>query len=233
VTDEEINDALERATRAPHKVEAALLRRVAESITTTLRPVRPLPPTWALTGALLSVCAAVGFAGAARLGFYGFEKLGLLSQALILLTLGILAWVTGEAFVGELIPASRHRLSPRAIPLVVSVALAGVFALLFHDYHTDQFVSAGIVCLSSGLLHAIPAALISYLLLRRGFAVNPVSAGMVGGALAGLAGVTMLELHCSNFQALHVIVWHTAVVPVSGVAGALMVWYLQRRSING
>jgi hypothetical protein len=58
----------------------------------------------------------------------------------------------------------------------------------------------GVVCLSAGLLHAIPAALASWLLLRRGFAVNPVAAGLVAGTLAGLAGVTMLELHCANLK---------------------------------
>jgi hypothetical protein len=45
-----------------------------------------------------------------------------------------------------------------------------------------------------------------------------------GGTLAGLAGVTMLELHCANFEALHVMLWHTAVIPVSGAAGALLAW---------
>jgi hypothetical protein len=43
---------------------------------------------------------------------------------------------------------------------------------------------------------------------------------MQNAVLAG-SGVTMLELHWANFQALHVLVWHTAVVPVSTAAGAL------------
>jgi hypothetical protein len=107
------------------------------------------------------------------------------------------------------------------------VALLAVFALLFRNYRTEHFVSAGIACLVTGLLLAIPAALLSWLLMRRGFAVNSVSAGLVGGALAGLCGVTMLELHCANFQALHVLVWHTAVVSVSAAAGALLGWALR------
>jgi hypothetical protein len=48
--------------------------------------------------------------------------------------------------------------------------------------------------------------------------------------LAGLAGVTMLELHCSNFEALHVLVWHTLVVPVSGAIGAILGWVLRDRN---
>ncbi len=106
----------------------------------------------------------------------------------------------------------------------------GIFAGVFRDYHTTHFVSVGIACLVAGLAHAIPVAVLSWLLLRRGFAVNPVAAGAVAGTLAGLAGVTMLELHCPNFQVLHVLVWHTAVVPVAGAAGALLAWALQLRA---
>jgi hypothetical protein len=32
----------------------------------------------------------------------------------------------------------------------------------------------------------------------------------------------MLELHCPNFQALHILIWHVAVVPMSAAAGALL-----------
>ena len=41
--------------------------------------------------------------------------------------------------------------------------------------------------------------------------------------------MTVLELHCVNFEALHVLVWHTAVVPVSAAAGALVGWALRSR----
>ena len=167
---------------------------------------------------------------AARTGFYGFEKLSLWERALIFSTLGILVWVAGKEFVSQLIPGSRQHLSVGAFLTIGSAALLGVFALVFRDYHTDHFISAGIACLLTGLLLAIPAAFLSWLLLRRGFAVNSVAAGLVGGALAGLSGVTMLELHCANFQAPHVLVWHTAVVPVSAAAGALVGWALRRHS---
>jgi hypothetical protein len=80
------------------------------------------------------------------------------------------------------------------------------------------------------LFHAVPVALASWLLLRRGFAVNAVAAGLAAGTLAGMAGVTMLELHCPNFEALHVMLWHTAVVPVSGAAGALLAWLRSLRA---
>jgi hypothetical protein len=207
-----------------------LLERIAESLNSSLRPVRPLPPTWVLTVGLALICVTVAAMAAARAGFYGFEKLSLWERLAIFSTLGILVWVAGTQFVGQLIPASRQLLTARAFVTIGCAALLGVFALVFRDYHTDHFVAAGIACLLTGLLIAIPTALLSWAFLRRGFALNPVAAGVAGGALAGLSGVAMLELHCANFQTLHVLVWHTAVVPVSAAAGALVGYALRWRS---
>jgi len=230
VRDGDIDEVLNKAAGRPApEVEAALLKRVADSIKPSLRPVRPLPRTWVLATGLFLICAAVPLAGAARAGFYGLEKMALLERVLIFSTLVILAWVAATEFINEMIPGSKRWVSAGTLLGMGSVVLMGVFALLFHDYHTDHFVSVGIICLITGVLHAIPAALLSWLVLRRGFAVNFVSAGLVVGTLAGLAGVGLLELHCPNFQAAHILVWHTAVVPASGALGALAGWTLRSR----
>ena len=225
--DEEIDNVLKQTARAPHDLKAETLQRVSDSIKTSLRPVRPLPPTWVLAGGLVIICAAVALTGAARAGFYGIEKMGLLERALIFPILLVFAWMAGTGFVHEMVPGSRRRLPPGALLAIVYVILVGVFALLFRDYRTSDFFSAGIACLLTGLLFAVPAALLAWLLLRRGFAVNPLSAGLVAGTLGGLAGLGMLELHCPNFQAAHVLVWHIAVVPLSAAAGAFVAWALR------
>ena len=222
MNDGEIDDTLERAARAPHEVDPALLDRIAASVRSSLRPVRPLPPAWVLSGGLVSICAAVALAGAARSGFYGFHKMSFGERALIFPALALFICLAATACVSQMIPGSRRRISPGALLAGGSLALLAVFAVLFHDYHTERFVTQGVVCLSAGLLHAVAAALVSRLLLRRGFAVNAVTAGLVTGIFAGLAGVTMLELHCPNFEAPHVMLWHTAVIPVSAAAGALL-----------
>ena len=228
--DEEIDDVLTKAARAPNDLTPQMLQRVADSIKPSLDPVRPLPPTWVLAGGLVMVCAAVSLAGAARSGFTGFAKMDLLERVLVFLALVLLAWVAASEFVNTMIPGSRRRISPGALLGFGSFALLGVFGFLFRDYQTDHFFSIGIVCLLTGFLHAIPAALLGWLLLRRGFAVNSISAGLVAGVLGGLAGVGVLELHCPNLQAAHVLVWHTAVVPLSGAAGALVGWTLRFRA---
>ncbi len=227
--DEEIDDVLKETARGEHVLKAETLQRVSDSIKTSLRPVRPLPPTWVLASGLVLICAAVALAGAARTGFYGIEKMDLLERALIFSALAVSAWLAGIGFVNEMVPGSRHRVSPGALLAIVGGLLLGVFAILFRNYQTSDFFSAGIACLLTGLLFAVPTALLAWLFLRRGFAVNPVSAGAVAGTLAGLAGLGMLELHCQNFQAAHVLVWHIAVIPVSAAAGAFVAWALRLR----
>ena len=228
--DEEIDDVLKKAAQAPQDLDPLVLERIGDSIKSSLRPVRPLPPVWLLAVGLVLVCAAVSLAGAARAGFIGVAKMDMLERSLVFPALGLLACLAAVSFVHQMIPASRLRISAGALVAASSVALLAVFAPLFRDYHTDHFFSAGIACLLTGLLHAIPAGLLSWLMLRRGFSVNPASAGLVAGTLGGLAGVGMLELHCPNFQAAHILVWHTAVVPFSAALGALLGWELHLRT---
>lgn len=222
----EIDEVLKNAAEAPYAVEPALLERISASIRPSLRPVRPIAPRWVLTAGLVLIAAAISLAGAARAGFFGFDKMDLMERVLVFSTLGLLACIAAAKFVGESIPGSKHRVSARTLLGASCVLLLAVFALLFRDYHAEHFLSAGIACLVVGLLHAIPVALLAWLLLRRGFAVNPVAAGVIAGALAGFAGVGMLELHCPNFEALHILVWHTAVVPVSAALGGLAAKWL-------
>jgi hypothetical protein len=230
VTDREIDELLAAAGRSLQGIDPALRERIAASIQPSLRPVRPLRQTWVLASGLFLTCTAVAVAGAARAGFYGFEKMESAERALIFSALIVLVGAAAVEFVCEMIPGSRVRVTPVALLGATSVALLAVFAALFRDYETTHFFSAGIVCLATGVLHAAPAALIGWWLLRRGFAVNAVAAGLAAGLLGGLAGVTMLELHCPNFQAAHILVWHTAVVPLSGAIGATIAWALRFRT---
>jgi hypothetical protein len=230
VKEQEIDEILKRAAQGSEVVDPLILARVAKSIESTMKPVRPLPPTWMLTGGLALLCVAVAVGGAARAGFYGIEKLNILERAVIFPALGIFIGLAAMTWVNETIPGSRRRMAPRMLLGLVTTGLLGIFATVLHDYHTERFVSAGILCLVVGLLHAIPTGLLCWLVLRRGFAVDSAAAGLAAGTLAGLAGVAMLELHCANLQALHVLIWHTAVVLTSGVVGALIGWALRFRS---
>jgi hypothetical protein len=231
VSDQRIDEAIERATRPAHTVSGELLDRIAHSIGSTLSAVRPLPSPWALAGGLMVIALSVALLGALRAGFQGFEALSVSSRLVIFATLTGLLLLVARQVVAAWTPGSPRRLSPAGLLVSVSCALLIVFAALFHDYHLQRFVSAGVVCLLTGLLHAIPAAFLSWWLLRRGYAVDSVSAGLLAGLFGGLVGVTMLELHCPNFEAPHLLVWHTLVVPVSGALGMLSGFLVRERSL--
>jgi hypothetical protein len=218
--DREIDEILKRAAGASPDVDPALVDRLSRSIGSSLGPVRPLPPARVLASGLFVICGAVALAGAALLGLHGIAKLSGLGIALIFPVLAAFTWLAAMATIAGMTPGSRRPMAPALLLAGGCTLLVAVFALLFPDYRTHGFVHQGIACLTAGLLIALPAGLAGWIVVRRGFAVNPVAAGLAMGTLAGLAGVTMLELHCANFEAPHVMVWHTAVIPLSALAGA-------------
>lgn len=228
-----VDTALEHATRGSHEVPTDLVERIAGSITSTLAPVRPLPSPWVLVAGLTLSGVAVALLGALRAGFQGFEALDVSARLVIFGTLAALAVIVARQVVAAWIPGSRRGPSAAALLVLACCALLVVFAALFHDYHLQHFLSAGIACLLTGVLHAIPAGLLAWWLLRRGYAVNYISAGLLAGMFGGLVGVSMLELHCPNFEAAHLLLWHTLVVPLSAAAGALAGFLLRDRSLPG
>ena len=223
MNDREIDGLLKRA-KTPPGPAPKVLERLTESIAGSIRPVRPLPPPWLLAGGGILVCVAVALAGAAGLGFFGIIKMSLLERAAVFSVLGILIFIVANELASAMIPGKLRRFSSGGLLAVASLLLAAVLGTCFRDYHTTRFMHAGLVCLAIGLLHAIVAGFLGSLVLRRGFAVNPVSAGMVRGTLAGLAGLVMLELHCPNFEAAHVLVWHLGVLLMSAGLGSLWGW---------
>jgi hypothetical protein len=212
--------------QAEQQVEPELLRRISGAILPGLRPVRPMPSARATVAGLLLLPAAVGMAGASILGMYGLHKLSGFQSAGIFAVVGLFAWLAAGQSAAEMVPGSRRLVNPAVLVCAGCLALIAVFAVLFGGYAMayaiDGLVQQGVPCLRAGLLHALPAAGGTWLILRRGMAVNATAAGLAAGTLAGLAGVTMLSLHCPNVRAIHVMAWHVAVVPVSAVAGALL-----------
>ena len=216
--DSELDRILSTASRRPIEVSPAVLDRIARSLRTSIQPVRPLPSTWVLTSRLLVMNSMIAVAGAVLSGFDAIEALSQKGRIALLVTLAILGYATGHELVSQIIPGSRHFVAPRVLAATIVALLFGVSAFPLRDYRTDHFITAGVTCLTTGLICAAPAGLISAWILRRGFAVNPVSAGLVLGILSGITA--MLELHCGNCQPRHLL-WDLLVVPVAGIVGAL------------
>ena len=220
--DGDIDDVVKQAAGAAPEVDPALLDRISRSLQSSLHPVRPLPPSWLLAILLVLISTAIALAGGILLGPYGIHKMGAVEAAFVFSSLGVLMCVAASVGVAQMIPGSRRPIAPGTFVLGACVALAVLLGLIFHEDRTGRFVPQGLVCLGLGLGHALPAALLVWWALSRGFAVNSAAAGLAKGALAGMTGVALLELHCPNFEAAHVTVWHIAVIPISCAACALV-----------
>jgi hypothetical protein len=68
----------------------------------------------------------------------------------------------------------------------------------------------------------MPAAFLLWFILRRGAILYPTLVGAIAGGLAGLAGMSVLEINCANLNVFHILVWHGGVVTLSSLAGALL-----------
>lgn len=228
--DKQIDEIFARAG-APD-LDLALLGRISASMGSVPR-VKPLMPAVTLALCLFSMTLIVAAAFASRFGYYGVRKLSIEAIVSIFTALAIFTWFAALASVNAMSPGGGLRwknptvteplmANPSKLLLVVLVAWLVVDAIFFRDYDTGAFVAQGIPCLRAGLVGAAPIGIVSWLMLRRGYAVSPVSAGLAAGMMAGLGGLVLLELHCPNFRAPHIMTWHTAVVPVSALAGAAL-----------
>jgi len=228
VTEPAVDEAVRRSAHRARGVEPAVLAGIARALADDLAAVTPVAPAWLLTVRLLMACAAVAAAGAAWAGFDGIAGLAPSARVVLLATLALLAIVLARECVARWIPGSRVHLGSATLLAGSCAILCVLFALLFRDYRAEHFVTAGLGCLEQGVLHAIPAALLGALVLRRGHATRPATAALAGGALAGLTGIAFLELHCVNFEAPHQLIWHIAVLPVCAALGALIAWLVTR-----
>jgi hypothetical protein len=196
---------------------AEQLKKIEAGILADLKPVKPLAGTLWL-GLLLAV-AVVALIGAIDLGAAGWRALGLARRIAVFSELAAAAVLLALSASRQIVPGSRVVPRPAALVAAILAALGGTFAVSFRPHPEATFVATGLVCLRIGLECAIPSGLIFWLLLRRGAFLNPILIGATAGALAGLSGLTVLEIFCPNPNEYHILVWHMGAVLVSIVAG--------------
>lgn len=220
MTPDEIDKILaDEANRAfPRGAGEHSIQRAGDAILADLHPVRPLAAAWVFMLYFVAIFLVFATLSASVLGFHGIAALSAAQLALILSALLGSAWLAATACLREMIPAAGPRLGTIALALSVA-GFPVLFAWLFHDYSSRDLVKEGIPCLVAGLCVAIPTEVAIAWILHRGFVLRWSSAGLAAGVLSGLAGLAMLELHCANLKAIHVIIWHVAVVLVSGLLG--------------
>jgi hypothetical protein len=219
VTDKEVDNVLKWAADAPHEVDGNVVQRVSDRILPSLRPIRPLPSIGVISLILVFIFIIVATLGATYLGFNGSRVLNGSERVLIFWLIALLASRTATAGAAAMVPGGRSHGDPYVLLAIGAAAFPVAFAILFHDFRMDRFVSEGIICLAIGSADSAIAGFLIWLVIRRGVILNPLKAGVAAGTLAGLAGLAMLELHCPILKAMHLMVWHTAVIPVSALAG--------------
>jgi hypothetical protein len=121
-----------------------------------------------------------------------------------------------------MVPGSKRIVSP-ALQFLGALSLLGfLIASVFHWRRESTFLLNGLACLRAGLICAAPAAALFWLVLRRGAILSPGLTGLTAGGLAGVVGLTVLEVQCANMNAAHILIWHLG-VPVLVMAGGFVI----------
>ncbi len=206
-----------------YSVDPAALRRAQAHIPGELAPVKPLAPPATFVALFLLLAGTMAAVGAWLKGFYGIRTLTLTQGLVIFVVLAALLGLAAFALAGDMRPGAR---TVRGI-VIFSLAFGAmelVFLALFSNYSLGRFMHQGMGCFKMGMSCAAATAVLVWVAVRRGYFVAPVSTGATLGALAGLAGLTALELHCPVLLVPHIAVWHTGVLVASSSLGAAAGW---------
>jgi hypothetical protein len=205
----------------PHPSERQL-RRIETNIVGSLKPVRPLPPSSIFLFACAIIFFSVAATGAFLLGTDGWHALTRAERIAVFMTLAASAILLVVSVVRQIVPGSKHAIAPATLPFAILVVLVLMMAATFRSRPDSAFIAGGLMCVKNGLAHAAPAAFLLRLTLRRGAILFPKLIGAAAGGLAGLIGLSVLEVSCSNLNVFHVLVWHGGVVLISSLGGAIV-----------
>jgi hypothetical protein len=218
--------------RQPVPPPEAQLKRIQARIVENLKPIRPLAPSRFFLFACAIIFLCIVAIGATPFGMNGWGALSMGQRIAVFATLAASAVLLAFSMVGQMAPGSKYALAPAALPIAIMVALLIVITATFRSQTESAFVADGLACMKNGLTYSIPAAFLFWLLVRRGAMLFPKLIGAAAGGLAGLTGLSVLEINCPNLNVFHILVWHWGVVLISSAAGVLLgaaVEYIERR----
>lgn len=194
--------------------------RITERISSTLHPVSPLPSSWVLVTTLLFLEFAVVAAEAWWFGESGWRALAPLQSAVIFSLLGAGMLLMAYVVTCLMAPGRRQPISPRAAITGVSAAFLAAVLSLFPYSEGVDFFSRGLRCLALGVISSTVAAMIFFAVVRRNASLSPLMLGASTGFLGGLAGLTVLEIHCPYQDSGHIGVWHLGAALTGMLIGA-------------
>jgi hypothetical protein len=199
------------------------IQHIQKVILEDLRPVRPLPPSWALVLAFGLVFAGVSYWGVSLVGAYGWMALNQSQRLAIFGMLAASAVLLVVSLTQQMIPGQMSWFREEWLPIAVSVSLSlttvGVFPP--HPYARYYSTASG-SCFRTGFPYTILAGVVFWLMLRQGAMLSPRIVGATAGMLAGLVGTTVLEAYCPNHNFWHVVVGHFGIAFLGMIAGLLI-----------
>jgi hypothetical protein len=209
---------------------SANLRRIAAGMATNLRPVRPMARARYFFGAFVGMFVAIAALGAYRLGAFGIRVMTPLQNSAIFSVLAVSTGLLAYSLVRQMVPGSRHRISPNLLPVAITISLTIAMAVLFQFQHEPNFWGNAWGCIRAGTPFGVLAAVPFWLMLRRGAILSPILTGTVTGLFAGLVGTSVLEIHCPNLHASHILVSHLGVAMLCALAGLVIGLAAERKS---
>jgi hypothetical protein len=205
---------------SPVDFPEALRHRIEAAILPGLVPVSPLPGALRVTVTLLLFSIVVIAAANWRLGVAGWHARSSLQAAVDFSLLGLSALVLANLLAHQMMPGSRRGAAVWIFLTVPVIALLAADASLFGDIWMPDFVRVSLSCWEIGVTCAAVSAPLFWLALRRGFSLHPASHGATAGLLAGLVGLTVLEIYCPYLDRLHISAAHVGAAVTSTLAGA-------------
>jgi len=203
------------------------LSQIEQRLLAGLQVVRPVIPASHAVGFGAIFVAFLSIA-VYRLGAFATTVMSPLQTCAML---GVTAISTGlliYSLVHQMAPGSLHRIPPRPLPLVIMLSLMVAIAVLFQFQHDADFWPRMRVCLRAGTPIGFLSGVPFWLVLRRGAILSPIMTGAATGLLSGLLGTSVLEIHCPNLDAWHVLVSHLGVAVLCSVGGLTLGWAVER-----
>lgn len=206
----------------PASAPAAAWKPIETTILKNLQPVRPLASRAFFLLASATIFLGVVWAGAAPFVMAGWHGLSYAQRTSVFAALAASALLLCFSMVGQMVPGAKYSLASSLVPAFTLAVLLIVLAVGFRPKLEAAFFSSGLACVKKGLTCSIPAFVLYSALARRGAMLDRKVIGATSGGLAGLTGLTVLEINCRNLNLVHILVWHWGTVLISCVIGMLL-----------
>ena len=123
-----------------------------------------------------------------------------------------------------MVPGSRpQNFSRHCYAVGITILVAMVMAILFQFQQEGNFWGNAWICIRAGTSIGILAAVPFWLVLRQGAILSPRMTGAAAGLFAGLVGTSVLEFHCPNLDAWHILLSHIGVPAILCALAGLVI----------